>query len=243
MSSVKSKRDNKAKSPQEPALPAWAGAAFKLTQAEDILDSYYAPAQPTGKKTVLQQPQETQTVEGLHTKPTEQIIAEATNKEQEREGESEQKEPDEKQTGQTPKTPPRNLLGRAQRAAREISRANSTKQPLPSIYQTYSLRELLPGKALDLYAALFELTHGSKAGQPSIRLTKNHLRTAANILNSKTLNTHERYLQGLGLITRHTVSGDHEGSTYNVSRLEDIGLSEEMVLAFQQFLKEKASRV
>ncbi len=233
-------------------LPDWAGTAFKLSETDDVMESFYAPTASVSHTAAVPlaeiapsareerpQPHASEItvapVADLPVNTPETVatvipVANATV-------------PDESLAAGAVanQIPRRNLLGRSQRAAREIRRANSNNEPVPSPYENFSLKEILPGKALDLYAALFAQTQAANASRNRIRLTKNSLRAIAGIANIKTANAHERYLIALGLIVRRSVAGDHDGSTYEIKALEDLGLSDDTIGEFYAYLESFAA--
>ena len=239
--------------PSGATLPDWAGSAFKLSETDDVMESFYAPtASPSNPATA----------------PLAEIaLAEREARPEPRASEipiapvadwpvimpeivaavmpfANTTVPDESVAAAsqaagavTKQTPRRNLLGRSPRAAREIRRANNSNESVPSPYENFSLKEILPGKALDLYTALFAQTQAANASHNRLRLTKNSLRAIAGIANIKTANAHERYLIALGLIVRRSVAGDHDGSTYEIKALEDLGLSDDTIADFYAYLE------
>ena len=222
-------KKNRPESPQDTtttnSLPSWASAAFQVTASDDVMDYFYAPTVPTFAVEDSQPDNNPATTEISAIKP---IVEDPTASDS---------------TGRSNETPPaprrRNLLGRATRTAKEIGRVAVSQERVTDEIRSHLLTELLPGKALDLYSALYERTLAAKPARASVRLTKNDLRSAAKILNVKTINTHERYLLAMGLISRQTLAGDHEGSTYTVKSMDEIGLDGDVSQSFQVYLSKR----
>ncbi|HVF48927.1 MAG TPA: hypothetical protein VNA19_02495 [Pyrinomonadaceae bacterium] len=83
---------------------------------------------------------------------------------------------------------------------------------------------LFPGSSKKLYDALYLRTRGAVQPRTQIRATKRDLMDWSGIRNVKTIETHIRYLMGVGLINRTGDNGDREGYAYDVKLPEQAGL-------------------
>lgn len=83
-------------------------------------------------------------------------------------------------------------------------------------FQFTDIREILRGKSLGIYAYLRHL-----AGESGVcKITHNNLMNILNI-SRPTLFKQSDWLEKLSLIEKHSVPGDHTGTSYTVRRLED----------------------
>jgi hypothetical protein len=202
---------SKSKSKKEASIPDWASEmAFTVTDNEDILENFYAPN--VEKK---EEPKQIGRNEESTNQDTKSPTAATVEK----------------------KVKTRNLLGKKNINAKKLAgnlETNTTQTANPKQIVNTSIPELLPGKALDLYLMLYEETLGANPPRAAIRMTKNDLRLKSGITNPKTLNTHEKYLMASKLISRKTRAGDHTGSVYQVTPLDEIGVDDETLAEFDE---------
>ena len=81
---------------------------------------------------------------------------------------------------------------------------------------------LFPGSSKKIYDALYLRTRGAIQPRESVRATKRALMDWSGIRNVKTVETHMRYLVGVGLLERTGDNGDREGFSYSVRLPEEI---------------------
>jgi hypothetical protein len=81
---------------------------------------------------------------------------------------------------------------------------------------------LFPGSSKKIYDALYLRTRGAVQPRSAIRATKRILMDWSGIRNIKTVETHMRYLIGVGLLERTGDNGDREGFTYSVRLPEEV---------------------
>ncbi|HEY9405331.1 MAG TPA: hypothetical protein VIQ24_21955 [Pyrinomonadaceae bacterium] len=81
---------------------------------------------------------------------------------------------------------------------------------------------LFPGSSKKIYDALYLRTRGAIQPRESVRATKRTLMDWSGIRNVKTVETHMRYLVGIGLLERTGDNGDREGFSYSVRLPEEV---------------------
>lgn len=81
---------------------------------------------------------------------------------------------------------------------------------------------LFPGSSKRIYDALYLRTRGAIQPRSSVRATKRALMDWSGIKNVKTVETHMRYLVGVGLLERTGDNGDREGFSYSVRLPEEL---------------------
>ncbi|MBC7797447.1 MAG: hypothetical protein H7Z37_11285 [Pyrinomonadaceae bacterium] len=222
-------------------IPDWAGEnVFQVSSKDDVLSSFYAPS----SNSLQNSKPEKSSFEKV------EIFAEAKAEDGDYsddisdsdrasriiiENDAAVGEPKNQQR------PIRNLMGRKRKISSAIAGneqgiyiRNTNAAPVSYI----TLAEILPGKSLDLYLALYRETNAANPPQPFVRLTKNELREKSGILNLKTLNGHEKYLLAARIITRFTRSGDHTGSIYEVKKLSEVGVDATMQIEFERLLSQ-----
>lgn len=126
-------------------------------------------------------------------------------------------DPDQTQTRPAPKsarTKPRPTTSAA--PEKDFARvANSiTREALPA--------GAFPGSSKKIYDALYQRTRGAVKPTKSVRATRRELMRWTNIKDVKTINAHVRKLVEAGLITRIKLSGEHEGSIYEINLPEEV---------------------
>lgn len=105
-------------------------------------------------------------------------------------------------------------------------------------FQFTDIREILRGKSLDIYAYLRYL-----AGDAGVcKIKHNDLMSALDI-SRPTLFKQGDWLVQLSLIEKHSVPGDHLGTSYTVRRLEDaLPVTERIVKQFESYTEVLNSR-
>jgi len=81
---------------------------------------------------------------------------------------------------------------------------------------------IFPGSSKKIYDALYLRTRGAVQPRSAVRATKRVLMDWSGIRNIKTVETHMRYLIGVGLLERTGDNGDREGFTYSVRLPEEV---------------------
>lgn len=94
------------------------------------------------------------------------------------------------------------------------------------------LIELLPGKCSNVYGALYDRTLGAEESVEEIQAPKSEIGKWSGITNRATLIKHLRHLETLGLVARTLSLGDTGGAVYQVRRLEDVGVGQEVANRF-----------
>lgn len=107
------------------------------------------------------------------------------------------------------------------------------------------LVDLLPGKSINVYGALYDRTLGAEEQVDEIQARKSEIGKWAGVANRATLIKHLRHLETVGLLTRTLSLGDTNGAVYRVHRLEHVGLGQEAAARFylkrEKRKKERAS--